>query len=147
MTLRGRDRIIGLPVPPEALRPDVWVSTPTPVAHCPCSESTLVAHFRGLVNAGLVVGHVPDARPNRPPADDWPALPTEADRQRATGENDDDQDRDRDLDRDGEGAATTPGSDSQTAYVPGWWRLTPAGCARLAALVDAGVAAVAEQQI
>ena len=134
--------VIALPAAPDTLRTDVWIRTTLIARHAPCSATTLRAHLGGLTDTGAAVGRVPDRRRSRP-ADEQPAdahggsetEPAAADEPTTT----------RDAD------AATPDSEAADAdapvygHLPGWWRLTPAGCARLAALVDDDVAAVVTQ--
>jgi hypothetical protein len=123
--------VIGLPVPPETLRTDVWVTTTAIAAHAPCLRSTLKHYLRRLGNTGLVVARIPNRKRGAP---DEAATGGDADATDAAA-------TDREA---GSTAASGSAADPNNLYVPGWWRLTPAGCARLAALVDDGVAAVAD---
>jgi DNA-binding transcriptional ArsR family regulator len=117
--------VIGLPVPPEMLRTDVWVTTTAIAGHAPYLRSTLEHHLRRLGNTGLVVARVPNRSRGAP------------DEGATDGRTGDDTDGEA-----GSAAAHRSLVDPNNPYVPGWWRLTPAGCARLAALVEDGAAAV-----
>ena len=124
--------VIGLPVPPETLRTDVWVTTTAIATHAPCLRSTLEHYLRRLGNTGLVVARIPNRK--RGVSDEG-----------ATGGSGDSGDTDSESAADGDAdsaAASESAVDPNNPYVPGWWRLTPAGCARLAGLVADGVAAV-----
>jgi len=134
--------VIGLPVPPETLRTDVWVTTTAIATHAPCLRSTLEHYLRRLGNTGLVVARIPNRKRGAPDegATGGSGDKSDADSEAAAAPT---ADSEAAADGDADSAATSRSVvDPNNLYVPGWWRLTPAGCARLAGLVEDGVAAV-----